>query len=135
VTQASGYSLQAVASDRGNVPVQSVSSSAGAQAIINATNQVVKLATGVSTGGLTLQTAFDAAIGSTTITDATQDAAYFFTLYDVTNGRMVIGIVQDHEGNDSTIESGDIVSLVGTATMSASDYAAINTNHFAIIFM
>ncbi len=135
VTQDSGYSLQATPSDRGQVPVQSVSSSAGLQLIANATNEILKLTTGVVTSGLTVQTAFDAAIGSTMIIGATQDASYFFTMYDITNARMVIGIVQDHEGDDSTIESGDVVSLIGTAAMSASDYAGINTNHFAIILM
>jgi hypothetical protein len=135
VTLAAGYPLQAIATVRGSVPIQAISSSAGANAILNATSEVLKLTGGVATAGLSLQAAFNAAIGTTTITGATQDAAYFFTFYDATNGRLVMGIVQDHNGSDTTIEAGDIVSILGSAPMSAADYANINANHFSIIDM
>lgn len=135
VTLDSGYPLQAIAATQGNVPFQAVSSSAGANAILDTTSQILKLTTGVATSGMTLQAVFNAAIGSTTITGATADSAYFFTMYDVTNGRIVVGIVQDHNGNNQTIETGDVVSLIGTATMSASDYASVGRNQFSIIDM
>jgi hypothetical protein len=116
------------------VPVQAVSSSAGATAILNAASEILKLTTAVAAGA-TLQATFNAAIGSTTITGAVQDTAYFFTMYDATNARIVVGIVQDHNGNDQTIETGDVVSLIGSASLSASDYASMNTIHFSIIDM
>ena len=130
-TSDSGYSLQAIAAFQGDVPFQAVSSAAGAVAILNTASQILKLTTGVATGGMALQTAFNAAIGSTTITGATADTCYFFTMYDATNGRLVVGIVQDHENNNQVIEAGDVVTLIGTATMSASDFASVGRNQFA----
>lgn len=88
-----------------------------------ATAEVIKLATGVATTGLTLQQAFDGAIGNTKVTGLAADRSYFFTLYDQTNTELVIGIVQDRHGTDGTVEAGDEVTLVGIADMSATDYA------------
>ena len=65
----------------------------------------------------------------------TADAAYFFVMYDVTNAKMIVGAVQDHNGSNQTIEAGDVVTFIGSAAMSVSDYAAIGTNHFALIAM
>ena len=56
-------------------------------------------------------------------------------MYDATNALIVVGIVQDHNGDDRTIEAGDDVSLIGSAGLSASDYASMNTKHFSIIDM
>jgi hypothetical protein len=47
----------------------------------------------------------------------------------------VVGIVQDHNGNNQTIEAGDVVSLIGSASLSVSDYASMSTNQFSIIDM
>ena len=105
---------------------------AGANAITTAANELVKLTNGVVTTGLSLQTAFNTAIGTATVTGATTNKSYFFTMYDTTNAKMVIGIVQDHN-TTKTIESGDVVSLVGSVAMSAADYANIGTNHFSVV--
>ncbi len=132
VTNASGFNLHAAPAPEGTWTVQDLSSSAGMVAITNPLSELVKLTTGVATTGLSIQTAFNTAIGSATITGASADKSYFFTMYDTTNSRMIIGIVQDHNNSTTTIETGDTVSLVGTVNMSATDYANVNANHFAV---
>jgi hypothetical protein len=95
--------------------------------------EVIKLATGVATTGLTLQQAFDNAIGSAKVTGLEADKSYFFTLYDKNFSELVIGIVQDRHGESGTIEAGDVVSLVGLAPMLATDYAGLKAENFLVV--
>ena len=95
--------------------------------------EVIKLATGVATTGLTLQQAFDNAIGSAKVTGLVADRSYFFILYDQTNTDLAIGIVQDRHGTDGTIEAGDAVTLVGIADMSATDYATLKKENLLLV--
>jgi hypothetical protein len=95
--------------------------------------EVVKLATGVATTGLTLQQAFDNAIGSAKVTGLEADRSYFFTLYDQSFSELVLGIVQDRHGDDGTVEAGDEVSLVGLAPMSPTEYASLKAENFLVV--
>ena len=94
----------------------------------------MKLTQNTATAGLTLQQAFNAAIGSATITGATSMGEYFFTMYDATNSRMALGIVDASNSTDDVIETGDTVILVGTVTMTSAAYAQINSYQFAFDF-
>ncbi len=125
-------SLQAQVSDQGDLPVQGIGSS-GTQTILNADNEIVKLTQTVSTAGLTLQAAFDSAIGGATITDATLGGAYFFMMYDLTNSKMVLGVVDTSGNTDGVIEAGDDVFIIGSADMSAAAYANVGTNQFMVL--
>jgi hypothetical protein len=121
--------LQAMFGSPGEIPFQMIGNT-GTAAAIDPTNQIVKLTQGTGTSGRTLQEFFDAAIGTATITDATASGAYFVTMYDTTNSRMAIGIVDATNGTDTVIEAGDTVILVGTALMSIAEYGMITTNQF-----
>jgi hypothetical protein len=103
----------------------------GSAAILNATNELVKLGQAAGPTGLTLQQVFNEAIGSATITGATAGGSYFFTLYDSTNSKAAIGIVTATNGTSTVIETGDAVVLVGSASMSSSDYAKFNASQLA----
>jgi hypothetical protein len=116
---------------QGGLPVQPIGN-AGDHAAANAA-ELIKLTTSVDTTGLTFQETFDTAIGNAKVTGLATDRSYFFTLYDQTNGNMVVGIVDDHNGSDSAVEAGDAISLIGIAPMSATDYSHISTNNFAIL--
>jgi hypothetical protein len=119
--------LQAFTSGPGDIPLQVVGSN-GTSPIIAADNAMVKLSRAVPTSGRTLQQAFDAAIGSATITGATADGAYFFLMYDTSDRKMVIGIVDATNGSNTVIEAGDAVGLVGSANMFDSDYGSFTNS-------
>ena len=91
---------------------------------------MIKLTTGV-TDATSLQTMFNSAIGTSTITVTTGTEA-FFSLYDTTNSRMVIGQVESAGGTGTLIESADVVRLIGTMNMSAADYALFASANLAI---
>jgi hypothetical protein len=123
-------SLQATTSDPGEVQFQAIGSS-GSTAMLDATSEMVKLTQAVGTTGLTLQQAFNAAIGSATITGATANGSYFVTLYDSTNSKAAIGIVTATNGTNTVIEAGDVVVLVGSLNISSSGYATLTTSQLA----
>jgi hypothetical protein len=116
----------------GATVIQNVGQNAAAVAIGTNTD-MLKFTTGVATA-TTLQAAFDAAIGSATITGLSAGGDdMFFTIYDTTNGRMIIGAADSTNGVDQVVETGDVVSIVGSATMTAADYAAFSSSDFALI--
>jgi hypothetical protein len=125
--------LQANFSIPGEIPLQATGNS-GTAAIIDASSEIVKLTQNTATAGLSLQQAFNAAIGTATITGATTNGEYFFTMFDATNGRMAIGIVDASNGTADVIETGDAVILVGTVTMTSGAYAQLSSNQFAFDF-
>jgi hypothetical protein len=115
----------------GATAVQSIAQSNGATALIAGTD-LIKLTTAVTTAG-TFQVAFDTAIGTSTFTGAAANDDYFFTLYDSTNSRMLIGTVNAAGGGaTTTVETADVVSLVGSVSMTAADYASFGAANFAI---
>ena len=131
-TQNGSTGLGVAAQAQGTWTIQGVNAATGAVAITNAASELVKFTTGVAAGA-TLQATFNTAIGASMITGATADKAYFFTLYDTTNSKMILGLVNDHNGADTTIETGDVVSLVGSFNISAADYANVTAKHFSVI--
>ena len=115
--------------------IQSVVARANATAI-NLTNgaDLLKFTTaGAITGAaVTIQTAFNTAIGLTTVTGLGNNGDdMFFTIFDTTSNRMVIGIVDS--GVNTTIETADVVHIVGTMNMTAAEYTAFNTADFAML--
>lgn len=111
--------------------IQSVAVNAAAAAITAGTD-LIKLTTGGTTAG-TLQAAFDAAIGTSTVTGLTAGAEIFVSLYDTTNSRMLILVADAGAGTNTILETADVVSLVGTMDMSAADYALFTNANLAII--
>jgi len=125
-----GFAAGVATGAAGATAIQSVQQSNGATAYVAGTD-LIKLTTAVTTTG-TLQAAFNAAIGTSTITAAGNDKSIFFTLYDSTNSRMLVGIVNDASTTATVIESGDTVTLVGSLNMTAADYANFSANSLII---
>jgi Ca2+-binding RTX toxin-like protein len=132
VTGGSALFTGVSAAAAGATAIQNVAQNAAAAAIVAGTD-MLKLTTGVATAGITLQAAFNAAIGTATITGLGAKDAIFATIYDITNGRMDILTVNATNGTNTVVETGDVVSLVGTVTMSAADYASFSANNLSII--
>lgn len=117
----------------GTTTVQSLASAAGAVAV-TAGADLIKLTTGVNTAALpTLQVAFNTAITGSSITGLGAGNDIFVSFYDTTNSRAVILAVETFAGTDGTLESADVVNLIGTINMSAADYATFGTNQLAIV--
>lgn len=116
----------------GATGIQTVAQNAAATAYVAGTD-LIKLTTGVATTGLTFQQAFNAAIGSATVTGSTANVdEIFFTIYDTTNSRMDIGIVNAGAGN-AVYATADVVTLVGTVDMTAADYALFSAANLSIV--
>jgi hypothetical protein len=115
----------------GSTGIQSVTANAGAAAYVAGTD-MIKLTTGVTTTG-TLQAAFNAAIGTATVTGLGAGTEIYFSMYDTTNSRMLVGLVDTASGTNTVIETGDTVSLIGSINMTAADYAAFANTNLAII--
>lgn len=116
----------------GSSIIQNVAQNAVASAMTTGLD-LVKLTTGIATTGLTTQAAFDAAIGSATITGLGVNTEAFVSMYDTTSSRMLLMVVDAAAGTNTAIESGDVVTLIGSVGMSASDYASFSAVNFALI--
>ena len=114
----------------GATVIQSVAASSGAAAMTAGVG-LLKLTTSVA-DTTSLQTMFNSAIGTSTVTGVGQGTELFFSLYDTTNSRMVVGIVDSVTANDTVIDTGDIVRLIGTANMTAADYALFTNANLSI---
>jgi len=115
----------------GSTVIQSVAANV-ANAAVSTGAALIKLTTGVAESA-TFQTMFNAAIGTSTITVGTANQEAFFTLYDTTNSRMVIGQVEGAGGSSTTLlETADVVRLIGTVNMTAADYALFTNVNLAI---
>lgn len=126
-----GDDLKATAAGAATTLIQSVAQNAAPTAIV-AGADLIKLTTGVAFT-TDLQTTFNAAIGTATVTGIkTAGAELFGMMYDTTNSRAVVFVV-DAGNNDQVIAAGDTVTLVGTINMSAADYAAFNSNNLAFV--
>ena len=117
----------------GGTVIQSVAQNAAAAAL-TAGLDMVKLSTGVATTGLTLQQAFNAAIGTATVTGLTASADTFFSMYDTTNSQMLVGGVDTAAaGANTAVGTGDTVSLIVSMDMTSAEFSAFATADFAII--
>ena len=114
------------------VVIQTVAQNASAAAVTGATVNMFKLTTGVAFT-TDLQGTFNAAIGTGTVTGLTADSQLLFTMYDTTNSVMVIGSADVNGTGTSTVfETGDVVNLIGTVSMTAADYALMDTDNYAV---
>lgn len=117
----------------GATAIQDVAQSAGAAAYVAGTD-LIKLTTGVAaTTNMTVQQIFDAAIGTSTVTGFVADTEVFVAVYDTTNARMLVGLVDAGAGVNTTVETGDTVTLVGTIDMTAANYAAFSNTSLAFV--
>ena len=99
-----------------------------------ATTDFLKLTTAVDSTGLTIQTAFNAAIGGgaglTGLVAAADDI--YVSYYDSATSKMVV-LIADAGGGNQAIATADVVSLVGTIDMTATEYAAFGTANLAFV--
>jgi methionine-rich copper-binding protein CopC len=125
-----GPSTSISATAAGSIAVQTVAQNA-APAAFGTGADIVKLTTAVAAGA-DLQATFNSAIGTATVTGLTAADDVFGILYDSTNSRAVIFLV-DVGAADTTIGTGDTVTLVGTISMTAADYANFSGNNIAFV--
>ncbi len=102
----------------------------GGAVAITAGADIIKLTTATAVAG-TLQTAFNDAIGTGTVTGVGNGNEIFFSLYDSTNSKMVVGLVD--AGANTIVATADVVTLVGTMDMTAANYALFTNANFSII--
>ena len=116
----------------GATVIQSVNGANNPFAVAAGADLLKFTTTGAITGAITIQTAFDTAIGLSTVTGLGNNGDdMFFTIFDTTSNRMVIGIVDS--GADNAVGTADFVHIVGTMNMTATEYAAFNTADFAML--
>jgi len=114
----------------GSTVIQSVAANSAAVAM-TAGVALLKLTTGVA-DTTSLQTMFNSAIGTSTVTGVGAGTELYFSLYDTTNSRMVVGLVDSVTTTDTSINTGDIVTLIGSLNMTAADYALFASANLSI---
>jgi len=125
---ATGLTGTVAAAAAGSTVLMSVAKDA-AGAAITAGTDLIKLTTSAAVTG-TLQTLFNDAIGTATVTTIPNAGEeIFFTLFDSTNLKMVIGVV---DAGNTVVATGDVVTLIGTVDMTAADYALFTNANFII---
>jgi Ca2+-binding RTX toxin-like protein len=126
-----GFSNSVAAANAGSTVVMTLGATSVGTAL-SAGTDIVQLTSNVAAGA-TLQAMFNSAIGTSTVTGLDAGSEMFFSLYDTTNSRMVIGAVDaGSSGTASVIEANDTVRLVSTASMTAAQYAAFTNANLAI---
>ena len=110
--------------------IQTIATNSGTVGIT--TGAAMLKMTGAVVESASLQTMFNAAIGTSIVTVAAGTES-FFSIYDQTNSRMVVGQVDSGGGTNTQIETADVVTLIGTINMSAADYALFSVNNLGII--
>lgn len=116
--------------------VQSVAKNGGAVAAI-ASASFFKLTTAVSFT-TNVQTTFADALGSTVVVGLAQYCNFLVSLYDTTNQKMVIGIVNTGWPNDgdNRIEASDLpgVAIIGTVSMTQAEYVSFGAANLAAAY-
>jgi hypothetical protein len=117
----------------GTSVITSIATATGTAVATDATADLVKLTTGLAEASL--QTMFNSAILANTVTGYAAASSIFVTMYDTTNLRMIVmtANVASAGGTNTTLETGDVVTLVGTVDMTAANYALFGTANFSII--
>jgi len=128
---ASAFFAGVVAAAAGATSIQGVATNAAAAAIVVGTD-LIKLTTAIATAGLTAQQAFNAAIGTATVTGFTAGDDIFVSFYDTTNSRLVVGLGNTGAG-DAVLATADVFTVIGSLSISAADYAAFSNTNLAII--
>jgi len=113
----------------GAVVVQNVAQNAAAAA--GATGvELIKLTTGVAFN-TNIQTTFNDAIGTSIVNGLIAESVFATTFYDTTNEVMVIVGADANAGIAISLETADVVRLIGTVNMTAAEYALIDADNFA----
>jgi hypothetical protein len=98
------------------------------------TNELIKLTGTGGTVGVAfttdIQGTFNAAIGTGTVTNLT-DGIYLVSFFDTTNLRAVFVAANINAGVATTLETADVVRLIGTVDMTQAAYNALTTADFA----
>lgn len=118
--------LAASAAGAAGTVVQTVAQNA-TSAAIGITTDFIKLTTGVAAAG-TNQLTFDAAIGTSLVTGVLTATSYAGSFYDTTNSKAVIFEVLTTAGTATQIEAADVIRVIGTISMSATDYTTFGAN-------
>jgi len=113
----------------GAVVIQGIATSGTTVAGIAGAN-VFKLTTGVAFN-TNLQNTFNDAIGTGLIQGFAAESQVAVLLYDTTNSVMVIANVDTNGGTTTALETADAALLIGSVSMTASDYALIDADNFS----
>ena len=114
------------------IVIQTVAQNATAAAVSGATTNLFKLTTGVAFD-TNLQTTFNNAIGTGTVTGLTANSQILYTMFDTTNSVMVVGSVDVNGTGTATVaETADVVNLIATVDMTAADYNILDADNFAV---
>ena len=117
----------------GTSVITSIATATGTAVATDATADLIKLTTGL-VEGVSLQAMFNTAIGGNTVTGYAAASSIFVTMFDTTNLRMIVMTADVATGaGGTTLQTADVVTLVGTVNMSAADYALFGTANFSII--
>jgi hypothetical protein len=110
---------------------------ASAGTAYTAGSDLIKLTASVATTtNMTIQQAFIAAIGTSTITGLDAGKEIFVSFYDSTNSRMVVLLADPVGTGTNTVLEGiaaDTVSLIGTIDMTAANYALFSAASLSLI--
>jgi S-layer protein len=123
-----GAAASLTATALGSVVVQSVATNAAAAAV-TAGAGVIKLTSTTAGTGATAQAVFNAAIGSSTVIGLTASTEHLVLAYDATAGRALVLDVTVTATTNTTLETGDSVTVIGSITMTAADYANFGANN------
>ena len=126
-------SIQGEVGVAGTTSIQTVAQNANAAALVAGTD-LIKLTTAITPAG-NLQQAFDAAMGTATVTGfGAVDTGVFVAMYDAAAGRMNLLLASTGAGiQGTTLAAADVVQLVGSMNMSAGDFATFNIGNLAIV--
>jgi len=121
----------------GSTVISTLAKDAGAAALNGSTittTDLIKLTTAATVAGAvdTVQEMFDSAIGTSTMTNVGTGKEMFVSYFDATNLKMVLLIVDTVTATSGTLDTGDVVTLIGTIDMTAANYALFGTANFAI---
>jgi hypothetical protein len=103
---------------------------------VNATGAAfnfVEITTGVNTGALTVQQAWNAAMGSGIITVSGSPHSNLAAFYDLTNQQAVFVAVDTAQNNANQIQGADHVDTVGMIHESQADFLSSGGNHLAFV--
>jgi S-layer protein len=115
----------------GATGIQSVAQNA-AGAAYTAGGDLIKLTTGVAFT-TSVQATFNSAIGTSIITGLGAGRDIFASYYDTTNSVAVFVSVNSSATVNTELQTGDVVTLIGTVNMTAADYALFNNNNLMLV--
>jgi len=131
-----GLNTGVAAAAAGSTAIQDLGS-ASAGTAYTAGGDLIKLTAAVATTtNMTIQQAFIAAIGTSTITGLGAGTEIFVSFYDSTNSRMVVLLADPVGAGTNTVLEGiatDTVSLIGTIDMTAANYALFSAASLSLI--